>query len=191
VTRTQRGARPFLHPRRPRVPGDIGCTTHNGHRGAVADDSDPVGWNCARLRAAIGQPSREAGCRTRPPGDCRSNGPLTLGRSWRSWGRLERGGRVSSASGPSGEPESALEPSLGTTATASRSTDAARGAAVVAAMVRVIGHPLEGGGRFPEGAEDRHAVGGIGPARSGTRATCTLVATNTNVSEVRYGRRAT
>ncbi len=114
---------------------------------------------------------------------------VDLGAKLAKLGALREGGRVSSISGPSGEPESASGPSLGTTA--SRSTDAARGAAVVATMVRVIGHPLEGGGRFPEGAEDRHAVGGIGPARSGTRATCTLVATNTNVSEVRYGRRAT
>jgi hypothetical protein len=126
-----------------------------------------------------------------PAGRLPEQRAVNLGAKLAKLGALREGGRVSSVSGPSGEPESALEPSLGTTATASRSTDAARGAAVVAAMVRVIGHPLEGGGRFPEGAEDRHAVGGIGPARSGTRATCTLVATNTNVSEVRYGRRAT
>jgi hypothetical protein len=123
-----------------------------------------------------------------PAGRLPEQRAVDLGAKLAKLGALREGGRVSSVSGPSGEPESASGPSLGTTA--SRSTDAARGAAVVATMVRVICHPLEGG-RFPEGAEDRHAVGGIGPARSGTRATCTLVATNTNVSEVRYGRRAT
>jgi hypothetical protein len=124
-----------------------------------------------------------------PAGRLPEQRAVNLGAKLAKLGALREGGRVSSVSGRSGEPESASEPSLGTP-WVFRSTDAARGAAVVAAMVRVIGHPLEGGGRFPEGAEDRHAVGGIGPARSGTRATCTLVATNTNVSEVRYGRRA-
>lgn len=111
-----------------------------------------------------------------------------LGAKLAKLGALREGGELAQSQG---RQESPRAPRGRRLVPRSRSTDAARGAAVVVAMVRVIGHPLEGGGRFPEGAEDRHAVGGIGPARSGTRATCTLVATNTNVSEVRYGRRAT